>query len=47
MDKQVRVEGKDGDRPDITLFDLGLGFNSDDYSQPITIVEFNRPKRDD
>jgi hypothetical protein len=47
MDKQVRVEGKDGDRPDITLFDLGLGFNSDDYSQPITIVEFKRPKRDD
>ncbi len=47
MDRQVSVEAKDADRPDITLFDLGLGFKSDDFSQPITIVEFKRPKRDD
>lgn len=47
MDRQVPLEGKDGDRPDITLFDLGIGFNSDDFNQPITIVEFKRPKRDD
>lgn len=47
MDRQVSVEAKAADRPDITLFDLGIGFNSDDFSQPITIVEFKRPKRDD
>lgn len=47
MDRQVSVETRDADRPDITLFDLGIGFNSDDLSQPITIVEFKRPKRDD
>ncbi len=47
LDKQVGVEGKDADRPDVTLFDLGIGFNSDDHSQPITIIEFKHPKRDD
>jgi hypothetical protein len=35
------------ERPDITFFDLGLGFDSSDQNQPITIVEFKRPKRDD
>jgi hypothetical protein len=35
------------ERPDITFFDLGLGFDSSDHSHPITIVEFKRPKRDD
>lgn len=47
MDRQAPLGTKDGDRPDITLFDLGVGFNSDDFNQPITIVEFKRPKRDD
>lgn len=47
MKKQVAADEKSNDRPDITLFDLGLGFKSDDHSQPITIVEFKRPKRDD
>ncbi|MEK7358569.1 MAG: ATP-binding protein, partial [Bdellovibrionota bacterium] len=47
MKSQITADASAKDRPDITLFDLGLGFNSDDYSQPITIVEFKRPKRDD
>lgn len=47
MKSQVSAGGTAKDRPDITLFDLGLGFKSDDHSQPITIVEFKRPKRDD
>lgn len=47
MKSQVAAHGTSKDRPDITLFDLGLGFKSDDHSQPITIVEFKRPKRDD
>ena len=47
MKSQVKAGDSAKDRPDITLFDLGLGFNSDDQSQPITIVEFKRPKRDD
>ncbi|MFH1803295.1 MAG: ATP-binding protein [Pseudomonadota bacterium] len=34
-------------RPDISVFDLGLGFQNTDLSQPITIIEFKRPKRDD
>lgn len=44
---QVSDENASRDRPDVTLFDLGIGFNSDDTNQPITIVEFKRPKRDD
>lgn len=35
------------DRPDLSIFDLGVGFQNNDVSQPITIVEFKRPKRDD
>jgi len=34
-------------RPDISFFDLGLGFQNSDALQPITIVEFKKPKRDD
>lgn len=34
-------------RPDISFFDLGLGFQNSDASLPITIVEFKKPKRDD
>lgn len=44
---QVSGDQATSDRPDITFFDLGLGFDSSDQSQPITIVEFKRPKRDD
>jgi hypothetical protein len=33
--------------PDIAIFDLGLGFNHRGSSEPITIVEFKRPGRDD
>jgi hypothetical protein len=44
-----QISGIDGDssRPDLSLFDLGLGFEVRDVSQPVTIVEFKRPKRDD
>lgn len=34
------------DRPDVSIFDLGLGFENEDKSSPITIVEFKRPKID-
>lgn len=46
FDRQVSDVDATADRPDVTLFDLGIGFGSDDYSQPITIVEFKQPKRD-
>lgn len=46
FDRQVSATDASADRPDMTLFDLGIGFGSDDYSQPITIVEFKQPKRD-
>jgi hypothetical protein len=47
MNDQTGGEAESLDRPDITLFDLGLGFDPADSTQPITIVEFKRPKRDD
>ena len=47
LDQQVTNPDKPLSRPDITLFDLGMGFDSIDKSQPITIIEFKRPKRDD
>lgn len=31
-------------RPDLSVFDLGLGFHNDDKATPITILEFKRPK---
>ena len=34
------------DRPDLAIFELGLGFQNTDVSQPITIIEFKRPKLD-
>ena len=46
MQSQADTGGKDLKRPDVTLFDLGVGFNSDDQGQPITIIEFKRPKLD-
>jgi len=47
FNRQISDAQATADRPDVTLFDLGIGFGSVDYSQPITIVEFKRPKRDD
>lgn len=50
-DKQMKAQISNPDhpldRPDLSVFDLGLGFQNSDLSQPITIVEFKRPKRDD
>lgn len=50
-DKQMKAQISNPpnplDRPDISVFDLGLGFQNSDLSQPITIIEFKRPKRDD
>ncbi len=48
-DKQMRAQAQSADkrRPDITLFDLGMGFEKGASIEPITIVEFKRPKRDD
>lgn len=48
-DKQMRAQAQSQDkrRPDITLFDLGMGFEKGESLEPITIIEFKRPKRDD
>lgn len=46
MQAQVSTSERDLKRPDVTLFDLGVGFNSEDLGQPITIIEFKRPKLD-
>lgn len=49
-DKPLKDQLKDPDnpleRPDISIFDLGLGFQNTDVTQPITIIEFKRPKID-
>jgi hypothetical protein len=47
-DKQLKAQAPTDDtrRPDITFFDLGLGFEQGSGSEPITIIEFKRPKRD-
>jgi hypothetical protein len=47
MKAQIAKPEKPLDRPDISVFDIGLGFQNTDLSQPITIIEFKRPKRDD
>lgn len=41
--------GADSSRkePDLALFDLGLGFEHHGSSEPITIIEFKKPKRND
>ncbi|TCK30160.1 histidine kinase/DNA gyrase B/HSP90-like ATPase [Ancylobacter aquaticus] len=44
--KQVDAPTRPDDRPDISVFDLGLAFQNDDTSTPITIIEFKRPKID-
>jgi hypothetical protein len=46
MEKQVSDPTHPKDRPDVSIFDLGLGFENEDKSSPITIVEFKRPKID-
>lgn len=50
-DKQLKAQianpANPVDRPDISVFDVSLGFQNIDQSQPITIIEFKRPKRDD
>ncbi|MDR7031534.1 ATP-binding protein [Mesorhizobium sp. BE184] len=47
MKSQIAQPDNPLDRPDLSVFDLGLGFQNSDLSQPITIIEFKRPKRDD
>jgi hypothetical protein len=47
MKAQIKNPAHPLDRPDISLFELGLGFQNIDLAQPITIIEFKRPKRDD
>ncbi|MBL9049756.1 MAG: ATP-binding protein [Tabrizicola sp.] len=48
-DKQLKAQAPidDARRPDITFFDLGLGFEKGAGAEPVTIIEFKRPKRDD
>jgi hypothetical protein len=47
MNAQIANPANPLDRPDISVFDVSLGFQNTDLSQPITIIEFKRPKRDD
>lgn len=47
MKAQIANPANPLDRPDISVFEAGLGFQNKDLSQPITIIEFKRPKRDD
>ncbi|NEW98623.1 ATP-binding protein [Rhodopseudomonas sp. BR0G17] len=47
MKAQIANPPNPNDRPDISVFDISLGFQNIDQSQPITIIEFKRPKRDD
>lgn len=47
LGSQISGSENPRDRPDISIFDLGIGFQNVDLSQPITIIEFKRPKRDD
>jgi hypothetical protein len=39
MNRQILSPAHPKDRPDISIFDLGLGFQNDDASTPITIIE--------
>jgi len=47
MKAQVEEPSEPLKRPDISFFDLGIGLQNNDATQPITIVEFKKPKRDD
>jgi hypothetical protein len=44
--RQISDPGHPLDRPDLSIYDVGLGFQNDDSSEPITIIEFKRPKAD-
>ena len=50
-DKQFKGQVTEPDtpskRPDVTFFDLGLGFEQAGSNDPVTVIEFKRPKRDD
>ena len=46
MRKQIKDPEHPLDRPDLSIFDIGLGFKNPDASNPITILEFKRPKID-
>jgi hypothetical protein len=48
-DRQLKAQSTSSDsrRPDVTFFDLGMGFEKGASSEPVTIVEFKRPKRND
>ncbi len=46
LGKQVKEPESPQARPDISAFDYGLGFQNGDVTQPITIIEFKRPKLD-
>lgn len=46
LDQQLVDPESPRDRPDVTLFDLGMGFDRSASNEPISIIEFKRPKRD-
>ncbi len=49
LKKQVKDPESPNSRPDLTAFEIfedGLGFQNNDVSQPVTIIEFKRPERD-
>lgn len=43
----IMVESNSGKETDITFFDLGLGFHRKSTTEPVIIVEFKRPRRND
>jgi hypothetical protein len=46
MKRQIASPEHPRERPDVSIYDIGLGFQNDDKSEPITILEFKRPKFD-
>lgn len=46
MKRQITNSERPLERPDVSIYDIGLGFQNDDKSEPITILEFKRPKID-
>ena len=46
MKRQIVNPDNPLERPDVSIYDIGLGFQNDDKSEPITILEFKRPKID-
>lgn len=45
--KKFQPDGGDKREPDIALFDAGLGLRRDGSDQPVVIVEFKRPGREE